>query len=284
LPEDIACLAERANAGFDTGPEYRLQKVYGDELWLKLKSLNLGKFDWSDKEVLDIASGSGFLSFHILSRARPKSLTLLDISAAEIEEAKKLLRNPSDFRIKYEVGDATKTKFKDNSFDVIIGNSFLHHFYNLPRALSEFKRILKPGGLFITLHEPTIAAVAVESRNPKNMLLYILKGKDYLDYFRYKGNEAVAPGAGADIWIFREQELIELLKQGGFENVKISHWHFLRPKTAALFGLHLSGKKKKLNTFETILLKSAICSDSILNKILPPSFFGSAALSAQNSH
>lgn len=284
LPQEIVSrLVISLNQSFDSGPELRLQKIYGDELWLKIKSLGIGNFDWNNKDVLDIATGTGLLSYHLLSLAQPRSLTLMDVSQNEINEAKKLLGKFSvKSPINFVVGDATKTDFVENSFDVIIGNSFLHHFYDLPAALKEFKRILKPGGLFITLHEPTIASLALESRNPKNTILYILKGDDYINYFRYK-KDGMAPGQGGDVWMFKEKELKDLFNNIGFFNIKIVNWHCFRPKLVAIFGLHLGKKKIKLNSIERFLFKMAIYIDFILNKFLPSKFFGSVALLAQKS-
>jgi len=271
------------NKNFNTGFELRLQKIYGDELWLKLKSLGLGNLNLEDKDILDIACGTGFLSYHLLSRVRPKSLTLLDISKDEINEAKKLLEQfKNKTSLDFFVADATKMNFPDDSFDVVIGNSFLHHFYNLPLAIEEFKRILKPGGLFITLHEPTIASLALESRNPKNTFLYIVKGDAYIDYFRHKG-EGVALGQGGDVWMFKEKELVELFKWAGFNNLKIDYWHFLRAKIVATFGLWLSEKKPRLNFLERILLRIGIYFDLNFKEIFPKKFFSSIVLLAQKS-
>ena len=281
LPRELVDIVKQQNISFDSGPELHLQKIYGDELWIKIKSLGLNELSWKDKEVLDICCGTGFLSFHLLSRIIPKKLTLLDISASEINEAKKLLVKFSNvLPIEYVVTDATYTNLHDDSFDIIIGNSFLHHFYNLPAAIKEFKRILKPGGLFISFHEPTVAALAMESRNPKNMFLYFLKGKNYLDYFRYK-KDGVAPGQEADVWMFDGDELVELFLKNGFKNVKIDYWHFFRAKIVATFGLWLSEKKPKLNLLEIILMKIGIYSDFLLKRIAPRNLFGSAALKAE---
>lgn len=282
LPQEIVSrLVISLNQSFDSGPELRLQKIYGDELWLKIKSLGMENFDWKDKDVLDIAAGTGLLSYHLLSRVRPRTLTLIDISKNEINEARRLLEKFSvNLSLKFAVGDATKTDFSDNSFDVIIGNSFLHHFYDLPAALKEIKRILKPGGLFITLHEPTVASLALESRNPKNTILYILKGDDYIDYFRYK-KDGVAPGQGGDVWMFKPNEMFVLLATAGFINIKLANWHFLRPKLVASLSMHLGGKNKKLNLFEIFLLTFAIYADSFLRKILSDNFFGSVAFRTQ---
>ena len=281
LPKELVDVVKQRNISFDTGPELRLQKIYGDELFLKLNSLGMKNFDWQNKEVLDVCVGTGFLSYHLLSRVKPKSLTLLDISESEIEQAKKILGRFSEkIPLEFVISDAVRTPFSDASFDIIVGNSFLHHFYDVPEVIREFKRILKPGGVFIIFHEPTVAALAVESRNPKNMFLYFLKGKNYLDYFRYK-KDGVAPGQGADIWMFDSDELVELFLKNGFKNVKIDYWHFFRAKIVATFGLWLSEKKPKLNLLEIILMKIGIYSDFLLKRIAPRNLFGSAALKAE---
>ena len=282
LPEEIVDVIKQQNASFDTGPELRTQKVYGDELFLKLNSLGMKNFDWQNKDVLDVCAGTGFLSYHLLSRVKPKSLTLIDISGNEINEAKKLLEKFAvNLPLNFVVGDATKTDFNDNSFDVVIGNSFLHHFYDLPAAIKEFKRILKPGGLFITLHEPTIASLAMESRNPLIILRYFLYGKSYIDrFYRYK-EEGVAPGQGADVWMFDGNELAELFLKNDFKNIKIDYWHFFRAKIVATLGLWLKDKKLKLNFLEIILIKIGIYLDLIFKKILPKNFFGSIILRSE---
>tara|TARA_B100000963_G_scaffold312126_1_gene289403 strand:- start:114 stop:806 length:693 start_codon:yes stop_codon:yes gene_type:complete len=45
----------------------------------------------------------------------------------------------------------TKTSYADNYFDVIFSKSFVEHFYDPQKIFEEMKRILKPGGILITL-------------------------------------------------------------------------------------------------------------------------------------
>ena len=47
------------------------------------------------------------------------------------------------------IGDITKTKFEDNSWDVIICVQTIEHIPNLWELPNEIKRILKPGGYAI---------------------------------------------------------------------------------------------------------------------------------------
>jgi SAM-dependent methyltransferase len=50
-------------------------------------------------------------------------------------------------------GDAESLPFADNSLDAIFCCSVLHHFFNLPKAVREISRTLKPGGRFFGFHE-----------------------------------------------------------------------------------------------------------------------------------
>src|SRR6202040_431060 len=45
--------------------------------------------------------------------------------------------------------------FKDGSFDLVFGHAVLHHIPDLPRAFSEFARVLAPGGTVLFAGEPS---------------------------------------------------------------------------------------------------------------------------------
>jgi len=63
----------------------------------------------------------------------------------EIEVAEKGLIEDAEFTVM----NAESLKFGDGCFDTVCVANSLHHFENVDRALSEMKRVLKPGGLFI---------------------------------------------------------------------------------------------------------------------------------------
>ena len=69
-------------------------------------------------------------------------ITLTDFSAGMLDEARQRL---GDERFTYQVADAQALSFADASFDAVIANHMLYHVPDLPRALGEIKRVLKPG-------------------------------------------------------------------------------------------------------------------------------------------
>jgi SAM-dependent methyltransferase len=288
LSEDLAETVTGLNTASDTFNEYRLQPVYGWENWIKIQSLGLSRYPWQDKKVLDVCCGTGFLSYHLLSRVTPRSLFLNDISGNELSRAKVLIgqiiyKRSIDCNINYFQADILSSNLRDESFDIIIGNSFLHHFYNIPKALKGFYHLLKPGGLFITLHEPTVAAIALESGNIRFLLKYLIKGEKYVEKRRFRG-DGIAPGGGADVWCFQKSDIIKLAKDAGFVKVIAKDWNLFRPLMVALFALHLNSQKRELESHEIMILKTSIMMDSILCRVLPSFLFGSFCLLAQKAN
>ena len=52
--------------------------------------------------------------------------------------------------VKFIVGDAESTGFRDNSVDILTYFSILHHFPDFTKVAKEANRILKPGGRFFS--------------------------------------------------------------------------------------------------------------------------------------
>jgi ubiquinone/menaquinone biosynthesis C-methylase UbiE len=277
LSKELYNAVINTNKNFLTGKELRLQKVYQDEIWIKLNSININKDYFNNKKVLDICCGTGFLSYHLLSVTKLKEITLMDISPTELNESKKLISEKfPNIKSDFVCGDVTKSNLPDNEYDVIIGNSFLHHLYNVPMALKEFNRLLKPGGQLIIIHEPTIAAIPLESGSLLNILKYIMKG-----WIMPKNLNIDYQCQGTDVWLFNSIDLKEILISSGFKELNFINWHFFRPIIVSKLSLHLNDDKYNLNKYEVIVLSLSIYFDSVINKILPTKFFGSFCFSAK---
>jgi ubiquinone/menaquinone biosynthesis C-methylase UbiE len=80
----------------------------------------------------------------------------IDISEAEIARAARRARAEGfAHRVDFRAGDAHVTGYPDDCFDLIVGLAILHHL-DVPRALAELRRILRPGGRAVFL-EPLAA-------------------------------------------------------------------------------------------------------------------------------
>lgn len=76
------------------------------------------------------------------------------------------------FRNVNVVADVAELPFKDNSVDVVICESLLEHLREPERALSEMKRVLKPGGLIYV----TVPFVAGFHSSPDDLYRWSKKG------------------------------------------------------------------------------------------------------------
>jgi ubiquinone/menaquinone biosynthesis C-methylase UbiE len=276
------CLANRTihgNESNDTGTETRLQPVYGEELWLKLERAGFPPAVLDGLSVLEVCAGTGFLTFHLLSRCTPKTLTVNDISASELSAGKKLMfEHYPKVKINWVLGDMHTVNF-EKKFDLIIGNSFLHHFHNVPDVLNRFQKLLSPGGSFITLHEPTPTATFVESARVIAWPLAVFAPSllNNLARARYKGKPS-----STDLWMFEPAMLRQVAVQVGFKSVHIHSWGLMRPIMVQRHSLHTSKEKPTLNEYEIRVLTNAIKIDSILNRFLPKRCFGSMCIVLKN--
>ncbi len=103
----------------------------------------------SGERVLELGCGDGSFWKQNLDRIPDNlDITLTDISDGIVHETARTLVIPNS-RVTYKVIDAQKIEESENSFDVVIANHMLFYCDDLPRVLSEIKRVLKPNGRFI---------------------------------------------------------------------------------------------------------------------------------------
>ncbi len=95
-----------------------------------------------DMDVLEMACGTGQLSYPLSSRVRLWEAT--DFSPSMIAEAKK---KNSSARLHFSVQDATALPYAPESFDAVVISNVLHIMPHPEKALSEIRRVLKPDGL-----------------------------------------------------------------------------------------------------------------------------------------
>ena len=100
---------------------------------------------FSGKTVLDVGCGAGGKSLYYASKGALKVIGI-DVVARYKEESEKLARELGIDTFKFQLQDAAKTDFTDNSFDTIIMNDAMEHVDKPAEVLAEMKRILKPGG------------------------------------------------------------------------------------------------------------------------------------------
>jgi SAM-dependent methyltransferase len=280
VPTTLTDAIVEANSDFATGAELRTQSAYGDELWHRLRELGLGDLRWEDLDVLDACCGSGFLSYHLLRQARFRSLTLLDVAPEEVASAERLIAQDgaAPAAVTAVCGDLAKADV--GQFDVVVGNSFLHHFPDVPEVLDTIFGLVRPGGLFVGLHEPTPAALPLETGDARHVGAFFLARDRYLRRLRHPGPDPVRAGT-TDVWIFEADELERLLADRGFTEIRVLPRYLLRPFVVALLGLHLDERRPRLSGFQSSLLRGTVRLDGLLRRLLPKRAFGGVSFVAR---
>lgn len=118
-------------------------------------------YDPAGLDILDYGCGRGADAIALVQRGAAH-VTGFDVSEAEIAHAREAAAaaGVAD-RTTFLVADAHATGFPDASFDLVRGNSVLHHL-DLEPALRELARILRPGARAVFVeplaHNPLLRA------------------------------------------------------------------------------------------------------------------------------
>lgn len=103
--------------------------------------------------VLDIAGGTGDVSFTIAKMKHPAHILCTDLVPEMLEIAQSHYHEGKGgtTQMDFQVADAQKLPFDNNSFDAVTMAYGLRNMPERERALSEILRVLKPGGQLICL-------------------------------------------------------------------------------------------------------------------------------------
>jgi demethylmenaquinone methyltransferase/2-methoxy-6-polyprenyl-1,4-benzoquinol methylase len=157
--------------GFQTVPESekasKVQGVFGSvaskyDIMNDVMSMGIHRIwkdammDWiaprAGQRLLDVAGGTGDISFRFLKRAGYGHATVCDLTEPMLVEGRK--RAEADQmadQLNWVVGDAMALPFDDNTFDVYTISFGIRNVTRPQDALNEAYRVLKPGGRLMVL-------------------------------------------------------------------------------------------------------------------------------------
>lgn len=142
--------AIKANAyyfgNFDWAEEYLIY-CHRNENFKARWTAALG--DWTDKVVVDIGCGPG--NIFATLKGKPKVLIGIDVAPKSLEIAADLGYTPL-------LADATNLPLISGFADIVTLNAALHHCEDMEAVLKEAARLVKPGGLLVTDHDPQKSA------------------------------------------------------------------------------------------------------------------------------
>ena len=144
--DDIASSYDLANRVMSCGIDIAWRKKACNLAFKNLSTENLQSL-----KILDVACGTGDMITHWQKNAKNAGINLQKIVGADpssgmLEVAKKKLP-----QIDFTQCEATKLPFLDNEFDILSIAYGIRNVVERKKALSEFARVLKKGGILVIL-------------------------------------------------------------------------------------------------------------------------------------
>lgn len=142
---------------------------------------------WETGSLIDIGCGTGAFLAYAAVAVPGLSLFGLDLSSGMVREARARLGE----RATVYQGDSERMPLEDSRFDAVTCHMSIHHYPDAQAAVSEMRRILKPGGMLCINDMDCIAPV----RAVANIIFPHLKSGDVKMYKRSE-IEGMASAAG----------------------------------------------------------------------------------------
>jgi ubiquinone/menaquinone biosynthesis C-methylase UbiE len=181
------------------------QQIYGaaTEMMLELASIQPGS------RVLDVAAGTGDQTLMAARRVGPTGNVLAtDDSTSMLEVAAEAARKEGLTNVDTRVMNAEDLELDADSFDAVICRNALMLFANPAKALTEMRRVVKPGS------KVAVIVFSTEERNPHHGIPFAI----------VRRLENIPPPAPGEPWMYALGEpgaLKDVYSRAGFLNVSV---------------------------------------------------------------
>jgi ubiquinone/menaquinone biosynthesis C-methylase UbiE len=291
---DVAAASYDAKWGIDFADIGRAQVLGKVRKLLPAAELAAG-FDRS----LEIGAGTGYFSLNLMASGVLRECVCTDISPGMVSALTANAQRLGLSAVSATRAEAESLPFADASFDLVLGHAVLHHLPDLPRAFSEFRRVLRPGGRILFAGEPSRVGDRI-ARVPK--LAARRLAPLWRAALRARPAPAVPPGEEhgkhahdhdlegfVDIHAFVPSDLSRLAGSAGFEDIAVRGEEL----TANWFGWFNRGLEATANpddvpmlwrqyAFRGYLALQAL-DGHLLEPRLPPALFYNLLLTARRT-
>lgn len=181
--------------------------------------------------VLDVGCGTGYLGIGLAVAGRTRDLHLVDLSPGMLDRAR---ANAAGLGVSatFLRASAAQLPYADGAFDAVVSRGVLHHLHDVPAALAEWRRVVRPGGPVLALSEPTPLADRLGGRSARTALSGLAVARRVGDALgrplSAHDDEAQAQhrfwdlvAMAANLHTFTPQQLHDLGDEAGFASTRV---------------------------------------------------------------
>ncbi len=174
------------------------------------------------QQVLDVGCGPGTVTIDLARLVAPGNVVGIDNEPAPLGPARADAQRQGVSNVSFDVGDVYQVDYPDGTFDIVHAHQVLQHLAEPVTALSEMRRVCKPGG-YVAVRDSDYAAM---TWHPPQA------GLDrWLDmYRRVARSNRAEPDAG--------RRLLSWARAAGFSEITCSAtaWCYATPEERAWWG------------------------------------------------
>ena len=186
--------------------------------------------------ALEIGAGTGYFIINLVRAGVVAEAVATDISPGMLGV---LSATATELGVSVETAacEASALPFENESFDLVVGHAVLHHLPDLDAAFSEFRRVLRPGGVVAFCGEPShygdrLAAVPKRGAHAVAPLWRALMGAGPRRNGHSHSHEEDLLEQVVDVHAFTPAELAAHARGAGLDDVRVSGEEL----AASLFG------------------------------------------------
>ena len=170
-------------------------------------------------KLLDLAGGTGDIAFRVLERTPSAEVTIADLTFGMLSVGRDRALDKGLLELDLVCANAESLPLPDRSFDAVTIAFGLRNVTHIDKALSEARRVLRPGGRFLCLEFSRVAIPALERLYD----VYSFEVLPRLGDWVAKDRDAYVYLAESIRRFPPQEELIERMKQAGFGMTRYSN-------------------------------------------------------------
>lgn len=162
FPDRLAVIPEHVSAIDNVKPYDSVEKWAANGSQAGLHLLNPSRVEYFDGRIrhllgtaqgeirlLDAGCGGGLVANALARKRGEYSIEGVDLSSEALQFAERTKLANKLRNVRFSRASVYDMGFANASFDVVIMSDVLEHLHDIPRALAEVSRLLRPGGLFL---------------------------------------------------------------------------------------------------------------------------------------